>query len=393
MNRRGGRSVRIALPPIVLGIAMGLLLVACGTPGSTTATQGTVTPVTTSPASGGVKTQPTAADTTPSTQIDPLQAIRMVDTNNGWAFTTKGAVLKTSDGGRHWQDVTPKTPSPGKNSQSEFLTAQAAWLAWEDGPEQPITIEHTSNGGASWQTAIINNITGGLAQDTLRFINPQQGWLATSNAEGMLHYTVNFYRTMDGGQTWTNVSGPTRSTSIGGISFTNPQLGWAGLYWPGPTAQVEKTVNGGKSWQQLQLPTPAGITSQQIGETQTTAPVLIGVNGLLPAHITMNTNTIQKRLVLYTTHNSGTAWIPGPLASFDSNDVYALDTQHVWAEEANSNALHFSSDGGKSWVQLTQTPQHFDALSFVDIHNGWAIDDGGHLYRTMDGGTSWQRLS
>ena len=385
--------MRIALPPIVLSIAMGLLLAACGTPGSTTVSPGTATPTMTAGASSSVATQPASANATPIAQIDPLQAIRMVDVNSGWAFTTKGAVLKTSDGGRHWQDVTPKTPSPDKSSQSEFLTAQAAWLAWENEPGQPITIVHTSNGGASWQTAVINNITGELAQDTLRFINPQQGWLATTRAEGMLHYTNNFYRTMDGGQTWSNVSGPTRSTSIWGISFANSQLGWAGLYWPGPTAQVEKTVNGGKSWQQVQLPPPAGMTEQQIGETETTAPVLIGANGLLPAHITMNTKEMQKRLVLYTTHNSGTTWVAGPLAGFDSNDAYALDTLHVWAEESNSNALHFSSDGGKTWTQLTQTPQHFGALSFVDLHNGWAIDDGGHLYRTMDGGMSWQTLS
>jgi photosystem II stability/assembly factor-like uncharacterized protein len=317
----------------------------------------------------------------------------MVDMSNGWALTTKNTVLKTSDGGHNWQDVTPKAPSPDKNSQSEFLTAQVAWLAWEDGPGQPITIVHTNNGGASWQTATINNITGGLEGDTLRFINPQQGWLATTEAEGMMQYTTNFYRTTDGGQTWSNVSGPTRSTSTSGISFTDPQLGWAGLYWPGPTVHVEKTVNGGKSWQQLQLPTPAGITSQQIGDTQTTAPVLIGANGLLLAHINMNTNVLQKKLVLYTTHNSGSTWIPGPLASFDSNDVYALDTQHVWAEETNSNALHFSSDGGKTWVLLTQTPQHFDALSFVDTHNGRAIDDAGRLYQTTNGGTNWQMLS
>jgi len=108
---------------------MALLLTACGTPSSTTATQGTVTPVTTSPASGAVKTQPAAANTPSSTPGAPLQAIRMVDMSNGWALTTKGTVLKTSDGGRHWQDVTPKAPTPDKNSQSEFLTAQVAWLA------------------------------------------------------------------------------------------------------------------------------------------------------------------------------------------------------------------------------------------------------------------------
>jgi len=73
--------------------------------------------------------------------------------------------------------------------------------------------------------------------------------------------------------------------------------------------------------------------------------------------------------------------------------VYALDAQHVWAEETNRNALQFSSDGGKTWAQLAQTPHHFGALSFIDIHNGWAIDDTGQLYQTTDGGTNWQSIN
>jgi photosystem II stability/assembly factor-like uncharacterized protein len=392
MNVRKRKSISIALLPLFLSVVLTTLLTACGSPGSAAMTQGASTSTSVSPSSNAASA-PAAANTITSTTIDPLRAIRMLDANNGWAITTKNAILKTSDGGHHWQDVTSKTVVPGKNAVGEFLTAQAAWIAWQAGPNQPIKIQHTSDGGVSWQTATINNITGGLAEDTLRFINPQQGWLLTSEAEGMLHYTVNIYRTTDGGQSWTNVSNPLRWTAPSGLSFSGTQIGWSGLYWPGPTLQVQKTANGGKSWQQLQLPTPAGITNEQIGDTTTTAPVLIGANGLLPAHINMNTNVRQVRLVLYTTHNSGTTWTAGTLANFDSNDVYALDTQHVWAEETNSNTLHISSDGGKTWAQRVQTPQHFGELSFVDTHNGWAIDDTGHLYQTTDGGTNWQKIA
>ena len=36
----------------------------------------------------------------------PLTAIRMLDKAHGWALTST-SVLKTSDGGLHWTDVTP----------------------------------------------------------------------------------------------------------------------------------------------------------------------------------------------------------------------------------------------------------------------------------------------
>jgi photosystem II stability/assembly factor-like uncharacterized protein len=316
----------------------------------------------------------------------------MVDANNGWSLTTKHAILKTSDGGNHWQDVTPEAQTPGLNVQGEFLTAQTAWIAWQSaqglqGQKQSITILHTSDGGTNWQVTIINNAAGSMV-DPPRFINTQEGWIVTFQLEGMYHSLINTYRTIDGGQTWTNISGPVQTTEVTnntGISFSNAQLGWAGLERPGPP-MIEKTEDGGHSWQAQSLPAPASEMAQ------TTAAVLIGANGLLPIHIP-DSGSPQSRLDIYTTHNAGATWTAGAVANFDSNDVYALDAQHVWAEETNSNALHFSSDGGKTWVQLVQTPDHFDALSFVDTSNGWAIDDAGRLYRTTNGGTNWQLLS
>lgn len=386
--------MRITLSLVSLSLALTLLFTACSNSGPTATTPGISLSTATAPSNSYVPSQPASANTTQSTSQTALQTIRMVDTSNGWALTTKHAILKTSDGGYHWQDVTPKGQTPGINAQGEFLTTQHAWVAWQStegysGQKQSITVLHTSNGSTSWQTATINNAAGGLA-DTPRFINTQQGWLVTTQAQGMMHATINTYHTTDGGQTWNNISGPVTTTEVLGnssISFANAQLGWAGLEWPGNHPVIEKTVNGGQSWQQQSLTNPGGMTA--IGNAQTDAPVLIGTNGLLPAHLTIG-STPQTSLALYTTRDSGTTWIAGTITNFDSTDVYAFDAQHVWAEEAKNNVLHVSSDGGKTWTQLAQTPQHFGALSFADIHHGWAIDDAGHLYQTMDGGKNWQ---
>jgi photosystem II stability/assembly factor-like uncharacterized protein len=376
-------------------IALVCLLTACVNSYSATPIQGASSSQTTTVLpSNSALTQPVSINMTLLNQIPPLQAIRMVNANNGWSLTTQHAILKTTDGGYHWQDVTPKAQTLGLNVQGEFLTAQTAWVAWQSGPgyegqNQSITILHTTDGGANWQATTINNATGSLV-DPPRFINTQDGWLVTYQPEGMMHGSMNTYQTTNGGQTWTNVSGPVRTTEIISTSFSNAQLGWAGLEWPGNKPMVEKTEDGGHSWQQQSLPAP--VNSAEIGNVQTTAAVLIGANGLLPAHITVGSSP-QTRLDIYTTHDTGATWTAGALANFDSNDVYALDAQHVWAEETKSNALHFSSDGGKTWVQLVQTPSHFDALSFVDTNNGWAIDDAGHLYQTTNSGTNWKLLS
>jgi photosystem II stability/assembly factor-like uncharacterized protein len=357
----------------------------------------TVTHAPTRLTSSSASAKPTAqAATQPNVQPKPMIAIRMLDNINGWALTSS-SILKTSDGGIHWSDVTPKDQTPGINAQCEFLTMQTAWVAWQStkgslGQTQSITILHTSNGGASWQTATITHATGHLA-DPPRFINTQQGWLVITDSQGTARGIINTYQTTDGGQTWTNISGQVDTSAASGVSVSNAQLGWVGLHWPGNQPTVEKTIDGGRNWQQQSLSLPGGVSSD--GDIVTDAPVLIGADGLLPTHINMtdSNHSVQTKLAVYTTHDSGNTWTAGTLANFDSTDVYALDAQHVWAEETNRNALHFSSDGGKTWVQLAQTPHHFGALSFVDTYNGWAIDDAGQLYQTTDGGTNWQSIN
>lgn len=321
-----------------------------------------------------------------------LAAIHMLDETHGWALTSH-SILKTSDGGKHWQDVTPKGQTLSVNTKGEFLTTQNAWVAWlstESGPgqKQSITIVRTSNGGASWQTATISNPIGVLL-DSPRFINMQQGWLVTGQAEGMMHVTINTYQTTDGGQTWTNISGSVSTTeALGSFSFLNAQIGWIGLLSVagGSHPVLEKTVNGGRSWQYQRLTSIAGAAA--VGDVRTDAPVMIGVNGLLVAHGEMGGSSIS----IFTTHDSGATWTQGVIDSFDSSDVYTVDTKHVWAEDMKSNTLHLSSGGGKTWSHTIQTPQHFGPLSFVDTKFGWAIDDVGQLYQTMDGGMNWQSI-
>jgi|GEM_PF-1753891 len=374
---------------LVGSLAWTLVITHAPAPGATRLTSNSASAKLTSQAANATATQP-------NVQPKPMIAIRMLDNINGWALTSS-SILKTSDGGIHWSDVTPKDQTPGINAQGEFLTTQAAWVAWQStkgylGQTQSITILHTSNGGASWQTATITHATGHLA-DPPRFINTQQGWLVITDSEGVTRGIINTYQTTDGGQTWTNISGQVDTSAASGVSVSNAQLGWVGLHWPGNQPTVEKTIDGGQNWQQQSLSLPSGVSSD--GYIVTDAPVLIGADGLLPTHINMadSNRSVQTKLAVYTTHDRGNTWTAGTLATFDSTDVYALDAQHVWAEGTNRNALHFSSDGGKTWVQLAQTPHHFGALSFMDTYNGWAIDDAGQLYQTTNGGTNWQSIN
>lgn len=122
---------------------------------------------------------------------------------------------------------------------------------------------------------------------------------------------MNTYHTTDGGQTWALISEEVGTSVISVVSFSNEQIGWVGLDWPGDNPVIEKTVNGGQNWDQQPLSLPSGVSS--VSSVVTDAPILIGANGLLPTHI----NSLQTKLALYTTHDSSDTWNAGTLANFD----------------------------------------------------------------------------
>ena len=52
-----------------------------------------------------------------------------------------------------------------------------------------------------------------------------------------------------------------------------------------------------------------------------------------------------------------------------------------------------TSDGGGTWHH-SRLPSavnvRFNSTSFVDVRLGWAVGSGGAIYRTINGGHSWQ---
>src|SRR5690242_12207691 len=53
--------------------------------------------------------------------------IRMLDKTNGWALTTS-SILKTSDGGIHWKNVTPANTVLSQMAKGDFLSDKYAWI-------------------------------------------------------------------------------------------------------------------------------------------------------------------------------------------------------------------------------------------------------------------------
>lgn len=324
----------------------------------------------------------------------PLTTLRMLDQMNGWALT-ESAILKTSDGGQTWRDVTPGGIPLNAHSSGDFLDGTSAWVATLQG--STVTVVRTSDGGASWLSATFP--TQQMSLDRPHFVNTQDGWIAAVTPQGTFHTDEDIYQTTNGGQTW-KLAASTSNPASGlpsegnktGISFMNTTTGWTTADIPAAYSWLYQTTDGGKTWHNQPLPLPGGLTN--VGEWITTPPVFFGTTGLMPVLLYAG----HEGLDLYVSSNGGQSWTPTQFSSINSQNVYVVDTQHAWAAETantNTTSIYGTSNAGQSWQQISTLAQPVGSMSFIDDQHGWAIGATATplLWRTSDGGQSWQSIA
>lgn len=359
------------------------------------------------PASGPGLQEPT---------VPPLISIRMVNQASGWALT-KTSILKTSDGGLHWKDVTPAHTSLGQThwaATADFMDARYAWIATATNQTDLTLILRTSDGGASWQQSTISDghSIGPIGQP--QFVSTTQGWVAIFLGGGSYHTSADIFQTHDGGQTWYKIastmerqpnSGLTDVGDMIGLSFSDAKNGVVTTLFPGPGNQtsVESTSDGGSTWTKVLLAAPQGASAE--GVLAAAPPVFFGKDGMMPVVVSLPPNGDQG-LDLYLTHDGGQSWVPttamdlsGGIPSYVApvelaSDVYVLDRQHAWA--TNGTVFFSTSDGGQHWRKLATAPQPVGRLSFVNADSGWAIGASVNnqplLLHTSNGGDTWQPI-
>ncbi len=337
-----------------------------------------------------------------------LSSIHMVDTQTGWAVTGKGRIVRTTDGGVHWKDVTPKYPSslPLADQQSvvaDFLTSSMSWIAVSNADAAATLLFRTSDGGQTWQkttipTAIVTQIT---------FIDSQHGWVLSKNPVSASAETVEVYSSTDGGGNWAMVSAayaastdtpPPGQLPFGGtktgLGFLNATTGWA----TGSFLTVKgyillyATHDGGSKWYPQTLP----LSSEEASSHLSISPPLFftATDGLLPVSSdTENGSSID----FYVTQDGGASWKgTSPVVALASDSDF-IDVNHGWASDGTH--LYMTSDGGQTWTKLSPGAnfKNVSRLNFVSSDTGWAIgstaDNLPSLLTTVDGGHTWTVIS
>jgi photosystem II stability/assembly factor-like uncharacterized protein len=321
-------------------------------------------------------------------------------TTTWWAIVesnlhAKTVVVRTTDSGRHWREVTPPVKLV---SSSAFLGRNAGLI--EAGalfPPRTEPLYRTLDSGRSWQ-----RLATVPSECQLDFVDERHGWcIGIGAAAGSA--SVALHRTTDGGLTWTLVSHtavPPAASTRGAlpfgcdktITFTSPTVGWASSFCNGGSPYLYRSGDGGAHWRPFaQVPLPSGAPTPE-GEGLS-APVVTGSDIAVAVEIDGNPGATA----IATSSNGGRSWratlVPGPREHWR---VDLIDAQH-W-RLTDGSILLATDDGGRHWRRSRPAQTMKDSigtpltLTFLSPRLGFAVPDGndGPLWWTRDGGKTWK---
>ncbi len=350
-----------------------------------------------------------------------LRSLHMIDEETGWALGD-GALLRTTDGGRRWRDVTPTGVKSGAIT-CEFLDGERAWVAAGGGmTATEVTICRTADGGRSWQSsALPATFGGGVNGLYLSAGDLNCAWLVVEPMHGMGSSPGLLYATTDGGGQWTLVAGhevPDVKDTLpygGAIRFINSTTGWtSGVTANTRPSSLSVTRDGGRTWQPVELPRPAGYSQGHLSVGLPRFFARGSEDGILAAEFWPGSAVASEyAIIIYVTRDGGRTWqATTPLRNGGAGDFIDAQEGWVWAAEPGTSvwrdtpvkgALHHTRDGGRTWQALEGTPNltaflqqggGVAQLDFVSNDIGWAVVSGAdgqttQLVRTQDGGRSW----
>jgi photosystem II stability/assembly factor-like uncharacterized protein len=341
---------------------------------------------------------PIPTPTLPVVTAPRILDFNLQDPSNGWAVTAAGLV-RTTDGGLTWYNVTPSGLAAISQGFSFYLYDNSnAWLVLPVTYYDSGTLYHTSDGGYTWNSAPVP-----FSNASLQFFDSRNGVALVGLGVGAGSMAVAFFATTDGGVTWNRVyindptvSGAGDSLPLGGLkgayAFSDPLHGWVGGSIPmSETFYLYATEDGGTTWGMKDLPWPVDRAGYFGGVDE------IVFTSLTEGYIVVSLVGDLSEDYIYRTTDGGQTWsqVPGMIPRSRQFTILPGTVIFCWED---SGVIYYTPDG-VSWYQNNPNIDFSNSLrrmQFVDVSTGFilAVDSSDHatLYRTQDSGVSWTVL-
>ena len=252
---------------------------------------------------------------------------------------------------------------------TNYVTTSEKYDIWSDGLGRIISVGeqdggndesiYSTDGGITWQRS---NITGSLDNFYgISMVNSTTGYVSGDG-------TV--FKTTTGGTDWFETSSTGINNDLYDVFFLNENTGWT----VGQNGKCFKTTNAGNNW----------ISFDWGGGTD---------DALNCSFINANTGWIcGENGKLYKTTDGG--------ATTTSQEINAYHGDIISLDMFSSNTgwittqidVRKTTNGGTNWdtVYLPFTDIYPEDLSFADEMNGMILDGEGNVFKTSDGGDSWE---
>lgn len=320
------------------------------------------------PADAGAKTVSAQVSSPPGSKAQISEPpdfadLDMLSADSGYAVTSGLKIVKTSDGGRSWTQI---SAMEGTDGAAAICTPDKKTLYAAAFTTAGITVERFADGGANFSATSIPLSTGDFdwgGSLSLSFVDPTHGYLLTSSfpAAGLMGRAL--YKT-DDGRSWTKVADSSGAFSsfrgyTTGMAFGNLNTGFITCTYHGETAiPVYKTTDGGKSWSVLSLPLPQEYANSSDFYADVYPPCFLPGGGSKMELVFVQNG---KHEVYFYDSTDGNTWRLGAASA-----VSPLD----------------GPDGDKVITRF----------SFADSLRGFGLDATGELFVTEDGGAKWESL-
>ena len=334
-----------------------------------------------------------------------LTDVCFLNTNLGWAVGAQGVILRTTDGGKNWNEI------------SQVANVSPTSMALDQ------KILNMRNGVRSRATGIADGSSAHLPIrcrfESVCFVDEKHGWIAGG-------YEVPYVgrsravvmRTIDGGLTWNAVNNLV-VPRFNRIQFSDALNGWAigktgNLFQTG----IVHTSDGGHTWSSQSSrkmdawtdaeQTPLGLItidySGKLGVVKSNKyerSVIISKNPARVSQVRMVDEktgwAVGENGTVLRTENGGLSWSDVEMSGFaklakkfDFRTISLTDS-HVWiAGDPGTFLFSIDLETGKASAFRTPSNTRINRVQFIDEQSGWAVGMFGSIIATADGGQSWK---